>query len=90
MLNPELHLREDLFEATTQAATRDGFGKGLVEAADADPRVVALCADLTESTRVEEFKNKYPKRYVEVGIAEQNMAALGAGFAEAGKVPFIT
>ncbi len=90
MLNPELHLREDLFEATTQAATRDGFGRGLVEAADADPRVVALSADLTESTRVEEFKNKYPARFVEVGIAEQNMAALGAGFAEAGKIPFIT
>ena len=90
MLNTDLHLREDLFQATTQAATRDGFGKGLVEAADADPRVVALSADLTESTRVEEFKNKYPTRFVEVGIAEQNMAALGAGFAEAGKVPFIT
>lgn len=90
MLNPELHLRDDIFEAKTQAATRDGFGKGLIEAADADPRVVALSADLTESTRVEEFKNKYPARFIEVGIGEQNMAALGAGFAEAGKIPFIT
>ncbi len=90
MLNPELHLREDLFEATTQSATRDGFGHGLVEAADADPRIVALSADLTESTRTEEFKKKYPERFIEVGVAEQNMAALGAGFAEAGKIPFIT
>ena len=90
MLNPELHLREDLFEATAQAATRDGFGKGLVEAADADPRVIALSADLTESTRTEEFKKKYPERFIEVGVAEQNMASLGAGFAEAGKIPFIT
>ena len=90
MINNELHLRENIFDNTDQAATRDGFGKGLVEAADADPCVVALSADLTESTRVEEFKNKYPARFVEVGIAEQNMAALGAGFAEAGKIPFIT
>jgi transketolase len=90
MLNPELHLRDDMFDGSNQTATRDGFGKGLVEAADADPRVVALSADLTESTRVEDFKKKYLARFIEVGIGEQNMAALGAGFAEAGKIPFIT
>lgn len=90
MLNPDVYLKENIFDAPDQAATRDGFGVGLVEAADADPRVVALSADLTESTRVEAFKAKYPARFIEVGIAEQNMAALGAGFAEAGKVPFIT
>jgi len=90
MLNSVLHLKENIFDTPDQAATRDGFGKGLVEAADADSRVIALSADLTESTRVEAFKNKYPQRFVEVGVAEQNMAALGAGFAEAGKIPFIT
>ena len=90
MLNPESHLREDLFDAKETAATRDGFGRGLVEAADADPRVVALCADLTESTRVEEFKAKYPARFVEVGVAEQNLATLASGFAAYGKIPFIT
>jgi transketolase len=61
-----------------------------VEAAEADSRVVALSADLTESTRVEEFKKKFPDRFIEVGVAEQNMAALAAGFAAYGKVPFIT
>ena len=90
MLNPDLHLKENIFNNPDQAATRDGFGKGLVEAAEADPRIIALSADLTESTRVEEFKQKYPARFIEVGVSEQNMAALGAGFAEAGKIPFIT
>jgi transketolase len=51
--------------------------------------VVALCADLTESTRVEGFKKQFPERYIEVGVAEQNLAALGSGFAAAGKIPFI-
>ncbi len=90
MLNPELHLKEDLFEGKDQAATRDGFGKGLVAAAEADPNVVALSADLTESTRVEEFKAKFPDRFVEVGVAEQDLATLASGFAAYGKVPFIT
>ena len=71
-------------------ATREGFGKGLVEAADADERVVALCADLTESTRMEAFAKKYPQRYVEVGVAEQNLAALASGFAAYGKISFMT
>src|SRR3989344_3216660 len=70
-------------------STRDGFGKGLIEAADADSRVIALCADLTESTRVEAFAKKYPDRFIEVGVAEQNLAALASGFASYGKIPFI-
>jgi transketolase len=90
MIVPEQKLREDLFEAKEQKPTRDGFGKGLVEAAEQDPRIVALCADLTESTRMEEFKGKFPARFVEVGVAEQNLAALGSGFAAFGKIPFIT
>ena len=84
-----MHLRTGLFEAKEQAPTRDGFGAGLVEAADADPRVIALCADLTESTRMEAFAKKYPSRYIEVGVAEQNLAALASGFANYGKIPFI-
>jgi len=90
MINTEMHLRDDLFEAKEQAPTRDGFGKGLIEAAAADPRVVVLCADLTESTRVEGFKKQFPDRFIEVGVAEQNLAALASGFAAAGKIPFIT
>jgi transketolase len=89
-MNPEMHLRADLFEAAAQAPTRNGFGDGLVLAADNDPRVVALCADLTESTRMEAFAEKYPDRFIEVGVAEQNLAALASGFAAYGKIPFIT
>jgi transketolase len=90
MMRPDMHIREDVFDAQEQAPTRDGFGKGLVEAADADARVVALCADLTESTRMEAFAKKYPARYVEVGVAEQNLAALASGMAAFGKVPFVS
>ena len=90
MINPDLKLKENIFDTPDMAATRDGFGVGLVEAADADPRVVALSADLTESTRVEAFKKKYPGRFVQVGVAEQNLASLASGFAAYGKIPFIT
>ncbi len=90
MLNDEMKLRGDLFEAKEQKPTRDGFGAGLVEAAEQDNRIVALCADLTESTRMEEFKKKFPDRFVEVGVAEQNLAALASGFAAFGKIPFMT
>ncbi|MBV9159093.1 MAG: transketolase family protein, partial [Candidatus Kaiserbacteria bacterium] len=70
MIDPDARLAENVFDTPAQAATRDGFGKGLVAAAEADPRVVALSADLTESTRVEEFRAKFPERFVEVGVAE--------------------
>jgi transketolase len=90
MLNQELHLKENIFDTPDTAATRDGFGHGLVQAGEADPRVVALSADLTESTRVEAFKAKFPERFVEVGVAEQNLASLASGFAAYGKIPFIT
>ncbi|MDB5187713.1 MAG: 1-deoxy-D-xylulose-5-phosphate synthase, transketolase [Candidatus Kaiserbacteria bacterium] len=90
MLFPDAHIQDSWFEAKDQQPTRAGFGKGLVEAADADPRVIALCADLTESTKVDEFKAKYPRRFIEVGVAEQNLAALASGFAASGKIPFMT
>lgn len=72
-----------------QAATRDGFGKALLELGEKDPRVVVLCADLAESTRVLPFKEKWPDRYVELGVAEQNLATVAAGLANYGKIPFI-
>lgn len=87
-LNPSF--AANVFEQPALAATRDGFGKGLVQAAEADARVVALSADLTESTRVEDFKNRFPDRFVEIGVAEQNMATVAAGMANYGKIPFIT
>ncbi|MEM4240030.1 MAG: DUF5752 family protein [Candidatus Woesearchaeota archaeon] len=69
-------------------ATRDGFGEGML-ALGKDKDVVALCADLAESTRLSEFRKKYPERFIEVGVAEQNMAAIAAGMAAMGKIPFI-
>jgi len=90
MLNPSAKLSETVFAPdVVQKPTRDGFGTGVVEAGKSDPRVVVLCADLTESTRAEEFEKEFPERFIEAGIAEQNMAALAAGLAAAGKIPFI-
>lgn len=68
--------------------TRDGFGQGLLEAAEANPAIVGLCADLTESTRMNYFAKRFPDRFIQVGVAEQNLAGLAAGFALAGKIPF--
>jgi transketolase len=94
MLNPQLKLLPDLLKnsAATPAmgATRDGFGRALMELGDKNPNVVVLCADLAESTRVLEFKNHFPGRYVELGVAEQNLATVASGMANYGKIPFIT
>jgi len=68
--------------------TRKGFGRGLVLAGDADENVVALCADLTGSVQIAPFAEKYPERFVEVGIAEQNLVTVAAGLAHSGKIPF--
>ena len=69
-------------------ALRDGFGEGMLLVAKDNPDVVALCADLTESNRLDEFKKTYPTRFVEVGIAEQNLVGVAAGMAHVGKIPF--
>lgn len=91
MLNPDIQLHFEALnpDALPTSATRDGFGVGIVEAAEHDDRVVALCADVTDSVRLTTFKEKFPDRYVEVGVAEQNMAAIASGLAAAGKRPFI-
>ncbi len=90
MLNAAAKLVENIFDAKIpQAPTRDGFGKGTIEAGKADARVVVLCADLAESTRAEWFEKEFESRFIEVGVAEQNLAALASGFAAAGKIPFI-
>ena len=90
MLNVDAKLKEDLFDSNEQAPTRDGFGKGLLELGETNENVVVLCADLAESTRVLAFKEKYPGRYIELGVAEQNLATVAAGLANYGKIPFIT
>ena len=91
MINQNLHLNPKLFdEDIEQVPTRKGFGEGLVIAGDENPNVVALCADLTESTRMEEFKKKNPSRFIEVGVAEQNLVTVGSGMAAIGKIPFVS
>ncbi|MFA6132056.1 MAG: transketolase family protein [Patescibacteria group bacterium] len=72
------------------AATRDGFGEGLLEAGKKNKRIVVLSADLTESTRCLPFKTKFPERFIQLGVAEQSMASIAAGLALGGKIPFIT
>jgi len=91
MINSDAKLSAKIFaNDIPQAATRDGFGTGSVEAGKNDARVVVLCADLKESTRAEQFEKEFPDRFIELGVAEQNMATVAAGMAEAGKIPFIT
>ncbi|WP_022886794.1 transketolase family protein [Glaciibacter superstes] len=67
---------------------RAGFGRGLVEAGIRDNRVVALCADLTDSTQMSLFKEAFPDRFIEVGVAEQNLVTVASGMALMGKIPF--
>lgn len=88
-LNPKAKLSSKIFKDLELIPTRNGFGEGLVIAGTNDDRVVALCADLTESTRVEAFKKMFPERFVQMGVSEQALAAIAAGMALAGKVPFI-
>src|SRR3989338_10631003 len=86
-----MHLNPKLFdEDIEQVPSRNGFGEGLVIAGEENPNVIGLCADLTESTRMEAFKKKFPERFVEVGVAEQNLAGVASGLSAMGKIPFIT
>lgn len=78
--------QEDKLE---QKPTRFGYGEGLVLAGEENENIVALCADLTDSTKTNLFKDKFPKRFIEMGIGEQNMASVASGMAAMGKIPFI-
>lgn len=90
MLNAEAKLSAKVFaDDIEKAPTRDGFGHGAIEAGKENKNVVVLCADLKESTRAEWFEKEFPDRYIEMGVAEQNMATVAAGMALTGKVPFI-
>jgi transketolase len=91
MLNQNLKLNPKIFDSDIeQKPTRDGYGEGLVLAGQKDSRVVALCADISDSTRSAMFQKAFPDRFVETGIAEQNMMGLAAGMALAGKIPFVS
>lgn len=95
MLNPNLKLNTKMFDADAEGAgtaeqvpIRKGFGEGLVIAGDQDKNVVGLCADLTESTQMHLFAKKYPERFIQVGVAEQNLVTVASGMAAMGKIPF--
>ena len=68
--------------------TRAGFGRGLKAAGEANEQIVALCADLTDSTQMSLFKEAFPNRFIEIGVAEQNLVTVASGMARAGKIPF--
>lgn len=82
-LNPLLYSKD-----VEKEPIRAGFGRGLKAAGEKNEKIVALCADLTESTQMHLFRDAFPKRFIQVGIAEQNLAAVASGMARAGKIPF--
>ncbi len=87
----DLHLIKDvLAKDIVTEPTRKGFGRGLLEAGKIDINVVAACADLTDSTQIGLFKAEFPDRFVEIGVAEQNLVTVGSGLAAMGKIPFVS
>lgn len=91
MSSPIMHLNPKLHdEDVEKVPNRKGFGQGLVKAGELDENVVALCADLTESTQISLFAEKFPERYIEIGVAEQNLVTVGSGLAAQGKIPFVS
>lgn len=91
MLNPELKLNTKMFDKNVeQVPIRQGFGEGLLRAGKQNTQVVGLCADLTESTKMDLFAKKFPERFIEMGVAEQNLASVASGLAAMGKIPFIS
>jgi transketolase len=73
-----------------QEPIRKGFGRGLLAAGKADSTVVAACADLTDSTQMSLFRDAFPERFIEIGVAEQNLVTFGAGMSAMGKIPFVS
>jgi len=86
-----INLNPKLFdEDVEQVPTRDGYGQGLVALGEKNPNVVVLTGDLSGSTRANMFQEKFPERFIEVGVAEQNMMGIAAGLALSGKIPFVS
>ncbi len=91
MINKETELNPKLFDKDVeQVPIRNGYGEGLLIAGEKNENVVVLCADLSESTRSEAFAKRFPERFIEVGVAEQNMATIAAGLGISGKIAFIS
>lgn len=85
----DMHLA-DLTGELVLEPIRKGFGRGLLAAGKLDSNVVAACADLTDSTQMNLFKAEFPDRFIEVGVAEQNLVTVGAGLTAIGKIPFVS
>lgn len=91
MINTKMQLSEKIFKKDIEMKLmRDGFGHGLLEAGRKDERIVALTADLKESTKINYFADEFPERFIEIGVAEQNLVTVAAGMANYGKIPFAT
>ena len=89
MLNARLKLNRDVFLKNAIARSpRDGFGEGVIELAEKNPSVVVLSADLAESTKLKDFAEKFPQRFIQTGIAEQNMCSISAGLSMEEKIPY--
>ncbi|MSR85363.1 transketolase family protein [Candidatus Uhrbacteria bacterium] len=85
LLNPKIYLPD-----VELLPTRNGYGEGLVELGEQDPRIFVLTGDLAESTRAHLFQKKFPERFVECGVAEQNMMGVAAGLGLSGKIAFVS
>ena len=91
MTPKKAQLNPNIFEkAVAMKPIRQGFGEGLLIAGEEDERIIGLCADLLDSTKMNLFAEKFPKRFIEIGVAEQNLASVASGMAAMGKIPFIT
>ncbi len=87
----DMHLVKNfLSKDIAKEPIRKGFGRGLLEAGKRNENIVAACADLTESTQMHLFKEAFPERFVEIGVAEQNLVTVGSGLAAMGKIPFVS
>lgn len=91
MLNQSLKLNTKMWnDDVEQLPIRKGFGQGLLQAGENDANIVALCADLTESTQMHFFKERFPERFVQIGVAEQNLVTVASGMSAMGKIPFVS
>lgn len=88
-MNNPMHL-VDITGEVQREPIRAGFGRGLKKAGEVDARVVAACADLTDSTKMNAFAEAFPDRFIEMGIGEQDLVTVGAGLAAMGKIPFVS
>lgn len=90
MINKEEKLNQKLFKNPDFKSIRDGFGEALLDIGEKNKNVVVLTADLKESTRVHLFAEKFPERFIQVGVAEQALITIASGLAKEGKIPFAT